>query len=86
MKRLKKFLYGGNIAYVLLTLWVQTDFFTDRVSITISEEYSDKYNNEEFVVEDFQWDNAEKITYMLHRHRLIIMKLKKHGKNTYLKQ
>jgi len=38
-------------------------FETDRVQVTIRVEFREKFENQEFVVEDFQFDNIEKLQY-----------------------
>lgn len=35
----------------------------DRVVVTIKAEYREKFDNEEFTVDDFEWDNIDKIVY-----------------------
>ena len=39
------------------------EFDFSIVDILVKEEYRERYNQEEFTVEDLEWDNVEKIEY-----------------------
>ena len=45
--------------------WNKSDeeFDFSVVDILVKEEYRERYNQEEFTVEDLEWDNVEKIEY-----------------------
>ena len=36
---------------------------TDHVMVLVKEEYAEKYSNQEFALEDFEWENIKEITY-----------------------
>lgn len=39
------------------------DIVTYKVSVLVKAEFEEKFKAEEFTVEDFKWDNIEKIVY-----------------------
>lgn len=56
----------------------------DRVVVTIKLEYKEKFDQEEFEIEDFEWDNVDEIVYggwsnVTDTGRLVVY-LKRHGK------
>lgn len=42
----------------------EPDFALDRVSVYIGLEYQDEFSSKKFTVEDFKWNNIEKIEYV----------------------
>jgi hypothetical protein len=79
---------------VLLTLYLyhklnpkeyETGYITSEVRVVIKPEYYDKFDNNEFTVADFLWDNAESIRFnegSYHkRSRYYEVTLKEHGLN-----
>lgn len=68
--------------------WNKSDeeFDFSVVDILVKEEYRERYNQEEFTVEDLEWDNVEKIEYWAYgyetdgnRFLRIVVYLKKAG-------
>lgn len=68
--------------------WNKSDeeFDFSVVDILVKEEYRERYNQEEFTVEDLEWDNVEKIEYWAYgyetdgnRFLRIVVFLKKGG-------
>jgi len=61
---------------------------TDKVSVAIKADFRDKYLAEEFSVEDFEWDNVEKIEYLGWSDNIstggMKIYLKKHGRRQVL--
>ena len=42
----------------------EEDIYTDRVGVTIDAQMKEAYENRMITVEDFQWDNIERIEYV----------------------
>jgi len=61
---------------------------TDKVRVTIKSAFKEKFLAEEFSVEDFEWDNVEKIEYGEWYENIstggIVIYLKKHGRQQVL--
>lgn len=63
-------------------------FAPDKVLIMIKAEYREKFEAEEFSLDDFEWDNVEKFTYEALYDKSskpwMVVNLKKHGKKYVL--
>ena len=83
---IKKFIFIGMMLTIMFSVYEcrlipRQSYAYDCVSVTICKEYSEKFEAEEFTVEDFQWDNAERIIYdHSPNYPEIIIYLKKHSK------
>ncbi len=62
---LKKILILGVALIMCLGLFAgcDEDIATDRIYITINAEYKEKFLAEDFSIEDFKWDNIERMEY-----------------------
>lgn len=62
------------------------DFCDDRVIVNIKQEYKDAFLSNSFTIDDFDWYNIEKISYLAWYDNIvpeqgyIIVYLKRHGK------
>lgn len=72
--------------------WFNNDpgFALDSVIIQIKQEYQQEFENEEFTIEDFIWDNVESISYgawyanASEPYGSMTIYLKEHGKTQVL--
>lgn len=87
-KRLAKIITMGVLIIMSIGLFAGCgeDIATDRVNVSIKAEYKEKFLAEAFSIDDFAWDNIDKIEYgtwygTLNPERgWITVHLKKHGK------
>jgi hypothetical protein len=62
------------------------EFETDSVSVSIKADFKDKFLSEEFSIDDFDWENVERIEYIIWYSTsdpeigFLTVYLKEHGK------
>ncbi len=84
----KKIIAMGVVVIMCLVVFTgcKTEFATDKVSVSVTTEYKDKFLGEEFTAEDFNWGNVERIEYGTWHSTIepevgyFTVYLKKHGK------
>lgn len=82
---IKKIICMGVMLVMIFSLCsCRDEFAPDKVSIMIKAEYREKFEAEEFFLEDFKWDNVERFTYGKWYDKSsrggMVVYLKKHGK------
>jgi len=91
-KIFRKLLLIGVIAIMALGVFTgcerRPEFVTDQVWVSINAEFRDKFLAEEFTVEDFEWDNVERMVYNIWYDSLSVgcmtVYLKEHGRRQVL--